>query len=394
MKQSTDSLGLGRFYVMAAAMLALPVFLGCEKQEQAVQTEHAVPVHTVRATAQTVPLYIDTIGQTIAFNAVSIQPQVSGQLMQIHFKQGDMVKKGDLLYTIFQAPYQAELDAAKAQLLKDEADLAINEKQLERSKVLLPQKYVSEQAYEQYEANVKMLKAAIAADKARIEQAQVNLNYCSITAPVDGLIGIYQVNEGNIVQPGTVLTTIRQLNPLYADFVVPSAKFTQVRDYLGKSKTGDLDVSVAALTGEPRVRTAALRILGNQVSPMSGTVTLRAELENKDLLFWPNEQISARIILAQLDGTVLVPQASVRYNMQGSYVWTVVDGRAKQSFVDLGQLQADKQYGIVKGVADGDMVVTVGSIMLQPGSKVVLLDAQGKPAGAPAAQKPADSAQH
>jgi len=371
--------------------LSTLLFTGCEKHAESAPQEVKVPVQAEAAVSKTVPLYIDTIGQTVAYNSVDIQPQVSGQLMAIHFQQGTMVKKGDLLYTIYQPPYQASLDAAKAQLERDLADLAINEKQVERNKVLLPQKYVAEQTYEQYEANVKMLKAAVEADKARIETAQINLNYCSITAPVDGLIGTYQVNIGNILDASApaVLTSIRQLNPLYVDFVVPSPKFSQVREYLAKSKDGVLNVEVTALSDASRKRVAKLKILGNQVSAASGTVALRAEMENADLLFWPTEQISARIILTELPNTVLVPQQSVRYNTQGSYVWTIKNGQAALNPVTVGQLQDGKKYGITQGVQDGELVVTVGSVMLQPGSKVVQIDARGNPVGAPPVAAPA-----
>lgn len=385
MKNSTVFFRAFEGIFVSALLSSALLFTGCEKKNDAAPQEIVVPVQAQAATAKTVPLYIDTIGQTAAYNSVDIQPQVSGQLMQIHFQQGTLVKKGDLLYTIYQPPYQAELDAAKAQLARDQADLEINEKLVERNKVLLPQKYVAEQTYEQYEANVKMLKAAIEADKARIESAQINLNYCSITAPVDGLIGTYQVNVGNILDAGApaVLTTIRQLNPLYVDFVVPSPKFNQVREYLMKSKDGVLDVEVTSLGDPSRKRVAKLKILGNQVSAASGTVALRAEVQNDDALFWPSEQISARIILTYLPNTVLVPQESVRYNTQGSFVWTVKNNQAVLNPVVIGQLQDGRKYGITQGVEAGAMVVTAGAVMLQPGSKVLLEDASGKPVGAP-----------
>ena len=374
----------------------------CGKKEAAQPTGRPpVPVQVATAQAKTVPLYIDTVGQTTAYEAVSIQPQVSGELMQIHFKQGTVVKKGDTLFTIYQPPYQAALDAAKASLLKDEADLSINRKLVERSRALLPQKYVSEQQFQEYEANVAMLEAAIAGDKANILKAQINLDYCTIKAPTDGLIGLYLVNVGNVVSANTsTLTTLRKMDPIYVDFVVPSAQFSAVRTYLENAKSGTLDVQITAQTDAKRTRTAKLRILGNQVAPTSGTVNLRAEMENADFLFWPNEQIKARIILSELPDTVLVPQASVRYNQKGSYVWTVADNTARLSPVEIGQLQDGGFYGLKKGVKAGDIVVTVGSLMLQPGSKVAIVDpavkeqtsAPAENAAAPQASKP-DAAQ-
>ena len=362
---------------------------GCSKPQAPKQERPPVPVQVQTAKAMSVPLYIDTIGQTTAYNAVSIQPQVSGQLMQIHFKQGSTVKKGDLLFTIDEAPFKAALMAARAQLAKDQADLEINQKQLERSEVLLPKKYVSEQTYQQYEANVKMLKAAIEADKAQIRQAQINLNYCRITSPVDGLVGNYLINEGNIVQAqSSVLTTIRQMDPIYADFVVPSQKFAQVRAYLDNSKDRSLNVEISPLSDPSRKRVAKLKIVGNQVNPSTGTVNLRAEMDNNDRMFWPNEQISARVILTMLPNTVLVPQSSVRYNAQGSFVWTIKDGVAHLSLVELGQLQDGGYFGLIKGVKDGETVVTAGSLMLQPGSKVVVID-PSKPNTAPKTAAPA-----
>ncbi len=387
-----------RLYSLVYACLPLVLLTaGCEKKEAPPTERPPTPVQVEVAKAKAVPLYIDTIGQTTAYNAVSIQPQVSGQLMKIHFKQGANVKKGDLLFTIDEAPYKAKLDAAKAQLAKDQADLEINQKQLERSKVLLPKKYVSEQTYEGYEANVNMLKAAIAADKAAIKQAQIDLGYCRIAAPTDGMVGNYLVNEGNIVQAANpaVLTTIRQLDPLYVDFVVPAAQLPGVRDYLLKSKDGTLDVEVSAQNGHMRKHTGKLKVLGNQVARATGTVNLRAELENKDFLFWPSEPVQVRLILTQLENTVLVPEVSVRYNQQGSYVWTVENGIVKLSMIELGQSQEGRtHFGLKSGVKAGDTVVTAGALMLQPGSKVAIVDPKAQAAAAAQqAQAAAEAAQ-
>ncbi len=402
MKTNTN----GRFScVQTVALMALVLGLAaCGKKELPPMELPPVPVQVQTALSETVPLYVDSIGQTTAYKAVSIQPQVSGKLMKIHFTQGAMVKKGDLLFSIDDAPYQAALAAAKAQLEKDQASLEINQKQVERSKALLPDKYVSQQTFDEYQANVSVYKAAVAADKANIASAQINLDYCRITAPVDGMVGTYLVNEGNIVQAANpaVLTTIRRMDPLYVDFVVPAHQFTRVREYLEKSKDGTLNVQVTELKSsaseKPRARVAKLKILGNQVARSSGTVNLRAEMDNKDLLFWPNEQVSVRLILAEIPDEVLVPGVSVRYNQQGSFVWVIKDNVAEQKIVELGQLQKDGQfYGIKSGVEANSQVVTDGAIMLRPGSKVAVIDPKAKQQQAAQKtpeEKPAENSAH
>ncbi len=351
---------------------------GCGGDAPQEKKSQARTVTAATVEAKDVPLYYDTLGKTTSLESVSIVSQVDGQIMEIHFEQGTIVEEGDLLYTIFQPPYEAAVTQAKGRLQQSVAALEIAKLEVERSQPLVPQKLVSEQNFEQLEANVIQLEGQVEENTGALEAAQVNLNYCTITAPVSGMIGIYQVNQGNVVSAAsdTQLTTIQQMDPIYVDFIVPTTVFPQLQKYFSEAD-GKLMIEVSYLDDNDDktqlTRQAELTILGNQVAANTGTVNLRATMKNEDYAFWPNQPVSVRIILQTLKGAMVVPEGAVAYGQQGSYAFVIKsDNTVEQRVIKVGQLQEDGTMVVKDGLKEGERVVVEGQVFLMPGNEVIV----------------------
>jgi multidrug efflux system membrane fusion protein len=359
------------FSTICHCLVLIPLigFTGCGKKPP----QHEIPprpVTTAKVEQKDVPLYIDSIGKCTALQVVSIQPQVTGQLMQVHFKQGQELKKDSLLFTIDPRTYQASLDKAVAQLANDKASLQNREAKLRRSKELVPGEYISPQDLETLETDVATMKAQIQGDQAAIDQARINLDYCSIKAPVDGRTGLLLVDIGNIVTPGstTSMVSLQTLDPIYVDFVIVEKDLGVVQKY---SATATLKAEISFFHDLKFRRTGDLFVIDNTVQKGTGTIKLRAIVPNQDRALWPEQFVNVRLILDTIKNAVLVPAESVKEGQMGYYVFVVKE----DSTVDLrpvkpGQLQGD-QMVILGGVKPGETVVVTGQLTLSPGAKVV-----------------------
>ncbi len=384
----------GRHAGALAGLAGVLWVAGCgKKPEEAPQMPPAL-VTAATAAAKDVPLYLDTIGQTTAYEAVNVVSQVEGQIVEEPFTQGTMVKKGDELVKIYEPPFQAAVDKATGTVETDKANLALAVLQLERSKPLLEGSLVSKQQYDAYEAQVDALKGQLLSDQGQLATAQINLGYANITAPVDGMVGTYKINVGNVVKVNDLpITTIQRMDPIYADFVVAVTDFPSVQEHY-QQHNGVLPVHVESLSDATRALEGNLTILGNAVSATTGTVTVRTTLANPDQLFWPNQPVRARIILDTLKDAVLIPDEAVQLDQEGQFVFVVVPGKGgapssvEQRMVELGQLQKSGLRVISSGVKPGEVVVVRNQLFLQPGMPVQVAELDGKnlmPAPAPAA---------
>ncbi|MDD5483872.1 MAG: efflux RND transporter periplasmic adaptor subunit [Kiritimatiellae bacterium] len=364
---------------IAALLLCCP---GCGKHKKPEIPPH--PVVAGQAFSRTVCGYIDTIGNCVSPAKVLIIPQVSGQIVKIHFIQGREVKRGELLYTIDPRPYQAALDKALAQLAQDESQLELKRLVLERNLPLAPGLYVSPQDLDKYRLEVDMLEAAVEADQAAVEAAQINLGYCFITSPVDGKTGAYLVNEGNVVaanDPGG-LVSIQTIAPIYAEFIVTERELMLIRRRMLQTK---VRAEITSIEDAALKEYGDLFFLDNEVKPKAGTVTLRAVCRNQEKNFWPGQFINARILLDEIKDAVLIPYAAVQVGAGGQFVFVV----KPDATVDLRLIKTGQRYGddilIEEGVKAGEQVVTSGQLMLRPGSRVKVVSpeaGQGKAEGA------------
>jgi multidrug efflux system membrane fusion protein len=371
---------------VAAACLA-----GCSRPPAApVVTPHAVSAAT--ATSRDVPRYVDALGQATAYESVNIVSQVEGQIVEMPFQQGALVKAGDELAKIYQPPFQAMVNEMDGELSSDEASLKLAQSQVDRSKPLLSGNLVSEQTYDGYVSQVDQLKGKVKVDQAQLDLAQINLNYTNITAPVDGMVGTYNINVGNVVKVNDLpITTIQRMDPIYVDFVVSVTNFPTLRKYFDQNG-GGLPVHVASQSNPDQERDGNLTILGNAIAGETGTVSLRAELPNADRLFWPNEPVRVRIFLETLKDAVLVPLQAVQLSQQGQFVFVVKPPAkagdpptAEKRPVETGQAQDDGQVVITSGLKAGEVVVVEGEIFLLPDAPVQVQDLDGKTVAQPAA---------
>jgi membrane fusion protein, multidrug efflux system len=315
----------------------------------------ARPVTVAKVVTKDVPVYLDEIGTCAAYETVQVQAQVNGVIIARHFQDGSDVKKGDPLFTIDPRPFQAALDQAKAQAELDQVTL-------KRQEDLRNRKVISQQDYDQAVANAQKSQAAA-------EAAQVNLDWCYIKSPINGRVGLRNVDVGNLVGPSTPsLVTIQGLDPIYTDFTVAENDLPVVRKYLGGS---NVKVQTYLPDGSIAPRTGALYFIDNAVQPGSGTVKARGVTPNPDRALWPSEFVRVRFILDVLMNATLVPSQAVQVSQSGPFVFIVKsDNTVDLRPVKPGQRQEGDLTVIEDGVKDGETVVVTGQLALAPGTKV------------------------
>jgi len=338
------------------------------------------PVSVAAAITRDVPIYLDEIGKCAAREVVTVMPQVSGRVMQIHFNEGADLKKGDLLFVVDPRPFQAELDAAKATLAERKAALDLAKIDFARIADLVDSKAIARQDYDAKKNAVSVAEAQVGQSEAAIETAKLNLEYTAIHSPIDGRAGQRLVDVGNIVSANnTALLVIQRLDPLYADFNITESELTSVQQNMAR---GTLRVEVRLPDDAESVRAGQLTFLDNLVQDATGTVKLRATIENGDRRFWPGRFVQVRLILSTLRGAVLVPAEAPQMSAQGQFVYVVKpDSTAELRPVMLGQRQGELVI-VRSGVAAGERIVTVGQIGVMPGGKVRVTEPQPPPGGA------------
>jgi membrane fusion protein, multidrug efflux system len=355
-------------YLLFVALGAVTVFWTFQKQMSAEKASQP-PVHPVlvdKVIVKDAPVYLDEIGTCAAHETVQVQAQVSGVITGRHFQDGSDVKKGDLLFTIDPRPYQAAVDQAKAQAALDKVTL-------KRDADLLARKVISQQDYDTAQANAE--KSAAAA-----EAAQVNLDYCYIKSPINGRIGLRNVDVGNLVGPSSPpLVTIQELDPIYTDFTVAETDLPLVRRYLGGPNV-KVETSLPDSNAPPRL--GDLYFIDNAVQPGSGTVKARAVTPNPDHAFWPSQFVRVRFILDMIKDALLVPSQAVQISQRGPFVFVVKpDDTVDLRPVKPGQRENGDLTVIESGVKPGETVVVTGQLALSPGAKV-----ETKPYHAPAGE--------
>lgn len=343
-------------------------------------------VSVTTAIAADVPVYLDEIGKNYASEAVTITPQVSGRVTERDFQDGADLRKGQLLFVIDPRPFQAALDSAQAQLAQAKAALQLAQTQLKMYDTLNDTRAVSQLDYETKKNAVEVDKAQIQAAEAAVENAKLNLDYCSIHSPVDGRAGARLVDVGNVVQANTTqLLSVQKLDPIYADFTITEQDLLRVRQDMARGNTRAL-VRLPSET-DAQARNSALTFLDNTVQNGSGTVFLRATVPNSDHHFWPGQFVNVRLVLTTMKGAVLVPNQATQISQQGPYVMVVKsDDTAEMRKVELGQRQ-DEHVVVISGVSAGDRVITAGQANVLPGSKVRIAPPPStqSPIGAPGA---------
>jgi len=355
--------GIFLFVILAAFAVARTLQRGVATAKS--MQPQVRPVLVAKVTTKDVPIYLDEIGTCAAYETVQVQAQVVGKILVRQFQDGSEVKKGDLLFTIDPAPYQAALDQAKAQAALDQVTL-------KRQADLRARNVIAPQDYDIAVANAQK-------SQALAEAAQVNFDYCYIKSPINGRVGLRNVDIGNLVGPSTgSLVAIQGLDPIYTDFTVAETDLALVRKYLGgpnvKVQTYSPDEKIAPRIGD-------LYFIDNAVQPGSGTVKARAVTPNPDRGLWPSEFVRVRFILDTIKDARLVPSQAVQISQSGPFIFVIKpDNTVDLRSVKPGQRQEGDLRVIEKGVEPGETVVVTGQLALAPGTKV-----EPKPYNAPQA---------
>ncbi|HKT50006.1 MAG TPA: efflux RND transporter periplasmic adaptor subunit, partial [Candidatus Angelobacter sp.] len=329
----------------------------------------AAPVKIATVVSRTMPVEVQAIGNVETISAVTIKPQISGQLVGVHFKEGDFVKKGQLLFTIDKAPFEAALRQAEGMLAHDEAQAVNSKLDAERYQGLGHEGVVSKQQVDASAAASNAAQAAVAADKAAVETAKINLEYTSIYSPINGRTGNVGVKEGNLVKANDVpiLVTINQIEPIYVTFALPEQQLAQVKEF---SATRTLKVD-AAPQGSSQHFQGKLTFIDNAVDLTTGTIKLKATFDNAAHMLWPGQFVDVSLTLKSQPNSIVVPTSALQTSQNGTFVYTVdQDLKAQQQQVKVAWTSGDETVLAPGALQPGQRVVTDGQLRLTPGAKV------------------------
>jgi RND family efflux transporter MFP subunit len=334
----------------------------------------AALVTLATAVRQDVPVTVQVNGSVVSLNSVDLRPQVTNTVAAVHVKEGQFVKEGQLLFTLDDRNDQANLARARAQQKRDEATLADLERQYKRSQELLAQNFISKSASDATLSQLEAQRAAVAADRAAVQSAQVALGYATLRAPIAGRIGAVNIYPGTLVQPTLSLVTITQLDPIAVSFPVPEAN---LQDLLAAAR--NRSKVEALVTGRREPLSGVLNFVDNTVDPQIGTVRAKAVFDNADQSLWPGQFVGTRITVRTLAGATVVPAAALMMLPDGTSLY-VVDKAGLAARRKVQVLYTFGTKAAVSGVEPGEQVVIEGSQNVRPGGKV-RVDAKAAPAG-------------
>ena len=372
---------------IAVASLAAAIIFWRHTTSQAAQTaaRPSVPVTVIEAAVHDVPIYSHALGTVQALNTVAIRAQVNGQIVSINFRQGQEVHQGDVLAKIDPAPLKAALDRAIAKKTQDEAQLIAAQKDLARFKTLALKSYETQQNVDLQVAKVDTAKATIDADQAAIEAAQTQLDYATITAPIDGVVGFRQIDVGNIIHTTDVspLTVLTQIKPTTVICTLPQSYLGLVREAMLR---GEVKVFAFDQDGKKQLAEGKLLLINNQIDQTTSTIQLKAEFPNDDQRLWPGEFVRVQLLITTRKNVVTIPAVALQRGPEGYYVWVVkADETVEQRPIEA--FQADEDIVIAtKGLNAGETVVLDGQSRLDVGTHVAIRSPK-----TPVAQQPDNS---
>ena len=344
--------------------------------------EDAIPVLVAETKTADVPVYLNGVGTVQAFKTVTVRAQVDGKLLNVAFKEGQDVKKGDLLAQIDPALYQAQFEQAEAKKAQDEAQLANAKVDLVRYTRLAQNVYGSQQQADTQRALVAQLEAQVKADQAAIDSARTTLDYTTIRSPIDGRTGIRQLDEGNIIHAADAngLVVITQLRPISVIFTLPQQRLAQINK---ASAEGTLTADALSDDNRTVLDRGTLQVVDNQVDQTTGTIRLKGTFPNADLQLWPGEFVNVRLLVDTERAAVVVPTAAVQQGPNGTFVFVAMDNKVSMRPVTIGQ-QDENHTVVAKGLQPGESVVTTGFARLTEGSQISVGGAGKAGAGQPA----------
>lgn len=357
-----------------AAALALLLAVGCSKSARVSALHHhgggrPAPVTVTRVVQRPEPIEVRAIGTVQAYNTVSIVAQVSGEIKEEHFKEGQFVKKGELLFTIDSAPYVAALRQAEATLARDRAVSTNDEVQAKRYAALVKQGLATQEQAAGMQSTADAATATLAADRAAVQDARINLGYTQIRAPIQGRTGSLLIQAGNVVKAGDgrALVTIRQVKPIYVQFAVPEQQLSEVRRLM---QQGPLTVDASPRSSGAAPDHGVLTFIENTVDTSTGTINMKAKFDNTSDRLWPGQFVDVVMRLGTQKDAIVVPSSAVLDGQNGPYAFILSpDNKAHLRLVSVARHIGDEVV-VSKGLKPGERVVTDGQVRLFPGAPV------------------------
>ncbi len=375
---------ISRIPHLALAALGIILLSSCAGTKAAAPSAPVVPVVAASVEQKDVPIRVHAIGAVEAYSTVAVKTQITGELTGVYFKEGDDVRKGQLIFTLDKRPFEAEVNRTQSNLAKDEAAAANARVQQKRYEALMRAGVVSKEQYDQLESTAQAADAAVAADKAAVENAKVQLIYCSIYSPINGRTGNLILHQGNMIKANDVpvLVNINQVEPIYVTFTVPQQYLAEVKQY---ARSGNLPVQVVIPGVTAKNMTASdtrgpitgkLSFIDNQVDSATGTIKLKGIFPNSDRRLWPGQFVDAYLTLKTQANALVIPSQAVQNGQQGTFVFVIKDDSTVEARpVTVSDTEQQGQVIVQKGLAAGERIVTDGQLRLVPGAKVQIKQA-------------------
>lgn len=359
-----------KWLLLAGIAVILSLLSACAGTHAAPGPPPPVPVVAALVEQKDVPVQVHAIGSVEAYSMVAVKTQITGELTGVYFKEGDDVRKGQLIFTLDKRPFEAELNRAASNLARDEAQAANARLQQKRYEALVKAGVVSKEQYDQLESSAQAADAAVAADRAAVENAKVQLIYCSIYSPINGRTGNLIVHQGNMIKANDTiaLVNINQVEPIYVTFTVPQQYLAEVKQY---SRGGALPVQAVIPNDTHGPANGKLSFIDNMVDAGTGTIKLKGLFANGDRRLWPGQFVDAYLRLKTQNNAVVIPSQAIQNGQQGTYVYVIKeDNTVEARTVVTTDAQQPGQLVVQKGLAVGERIVTDGQLRLVPGSKV------------------------
>jgi RND family efflux transporter MFP subunit len=338
-------------------------------------------VNVVVPQRRDVPVVQQANGTVTPIRTVDLHPQTTATIRQVHIKEGQFVKAGELLFSLDDRADRANQDKAQAQVERDRAQLADVERQYKRSQDLFAQKFIAQSALDTLHAQVDQARATLQSDAAAARAAGVSTSYTAIRAPMSGRVGGIAVYPGSLVQPATSLTTITQLDPITIAFTLPESSLPAL---LAAQKRGKVEVQATPDAGQTPV-TGTLSFIDNTVDPAAGTIKVKAEFDNRDTALWPGQYVETKVTVQTIKDAIVVPQNAIVTNAQGTFVYVLDQAAGKDRTARLVPVQRVYGAGLdtaVTGLTGSEQIITEGKQNVRPGAKVRLASDMGKKGGA------------
>lgn len=350
-----------------ALLAACALLSACSGTKAAAPVVPVVPVLVATVEQKDMPVDVQAIGAVEAYSMVAVKTQITGELTGVYFKEGQDVRKGDLLFTLDKRPFEAELKRQEANLARDTAQAELAHVQVNRYQPLFKEGVVSKEQYDQAQANADAMDAAVQADKAAVENARVQLVYCSINSPINGRLGSLLIHQGNMIKANDVpLVNINQVEPIYVTFTVPEQHLADIKRF---AAGGKLPVQVL-IQGDNRPAVGKLSFIDNAVDQATGTIKLKGEFANSDRRLWPGQFVNVTLTLHTQPNAIVVPSQAVQNGQQGQYVFVVKSDMTVEARTVTVSRSGGGQSIVEKGLTPGERVVTDGQLRLVPGARV------------------------